>query len=235
MRHNAHSFSLQPFINENTGPAPHAASAKEGCRFLISLSVLYVSVSVYLLISPWDGAITALPWMLGNLVQIMACLRGLRLSLSLSQQAFGAWSWQSQMEILYDCCLIILLWLLFAPTPWNLIQLPSKLKWLTEYVFTLMFLHNIYCQKLATWCKLKAGMRNTCRPNEFKKRNTSPVKFNLTSSFLPSRGLLPCTPPIAEECVILFLWNICYNPWRLSGFILWNWILVYDEVLSTQV
>lgn len=58
-----------------------------------------------------------------------------------------------------------------------------------------------------------------CRQNEFKKRNTSPVKFNLTSSFLLSRGLFPSTPPIAEECVILFLWNICYNPWCLSGFI----------------
>ena len=90
MRHNAHSLSPQPFINENTGFVLHAASAKRrDADFSFSVSVSYVSVSAYLLISPRDGAITALPRRLGNLVQIMACLRGLQLSLSVSQKALA--------------------------------------------------------------------------------------------------------------------------------------------------
>jgi len=58
-RHNAHSLAVLPFINENRGLLPCIAFASEGCRFLISPSVLQVSVSAYLPISPWDGAITA--------------------------------------------------------------------------------------------------------------------------------------------------------------------------------
>lgn len=90
-------------------------------------------------------------------------------------KGLGAWTWQSQMDVLYDCCLIILLWLLLLFPPETEDSSPlNRNEW-----------QNISSQSPCMQCRsisstaknwpyativnLGAGMRNLCRVNEFKK------------------------------------------------------------------
>lgn len=225
------THSPQPFINENTGLLLHRASAKEGCRFLFSLWVFYVSVYVYHLISPWGGAITALPWRLGNVVQIMACLRGLQLNLSLSQKALALGAGRAR----WTFCMIAASSFpssLSYSSPLNKKIVPYEPKWTTEYIRTVT-LHAtsvcvFKCQKLATChnCQFTSWNEKSVQ-SKWDKKIVLSVKFNLTSRFLLVGGLLPCPPPTAEQCIIAFVWNTCYIPLAISDFLPCNWLLTY--------